>query len=168
MGRSKFPSVVYNVVVSVVSTSAADAPAVRRAVEQALAAVDCDEGTELRRVPVFVAAAVERPIDVEAIVRLRAGATLSSVRPELESKLRVALSRTPLSAVGPTVPCLQRVSCPGSSSSAGVSMATRTPTASHSRTPVTHSCPSWRGSSCERAPPTLAHLQTDGCVPVRA
>jgi len=118
LDKSKFPNAVYNVVVSVVPTAGADAPAVRRAVEQALAAVDCDEGTQLRRVPVVVAAAVERPIDVEAIVRLRPGATLGSVRPELESKLRAALSRTTLSAAGP------RVSLPAASELTGVEQIT--------------------------------------------
>jgi hypothetical protein len=103
LDKSKFPSVVYNVVVTVVPTSEAAAPDVRRAVEKALVAVDCDEGTQLRRVPVVVAAPVERPIDVEALVRLRAGATPDSVRPELESKVRAALSRTPLSASGPKI-----------------------------------------------------------------
>jgi hypothetical protein len=103
LDKSKFPSAVYNVVVTVVPTSEAAPADVRRAVEQALTAVDCDEGTQLRRVPVIVLAPVDRPIDVEALVVLRPGATRDSVRPELESKLRAALSRTPLSGSGPKI-----------------------------------------------------------------
>ncbi|HEY1534984.1 MAG TPA: hypothetical protein VGF76_13250 [Polyangiaceae bacterium] len=118
LDKSKFPSAVYNVVVTVVPTPGAVALDVRHAVERALAAVDCDEGTQLRRVPIVVAAPVERAIDVEAIVRLRPGATTDSVRPELESKLRAALARTRLSATGPAL------SLPSASDLSGVEQVT--------------------------------------------
>ncbi|MEO7038188.1 MAG: hypothetical protein ABI548_29745 [Polyangiaceae bacterium] len=95
------PAVVYKVFVTLRPTPEADAADVQRAVEQALVAVDCNEGTQLGRVPFVVRAPGTRSIDVQAMLGLRAGTTLEAVHPDLEAKIRAALLRTPLSSLGP-------------------------------------------------------------------
>lgn len=99
--RVRVPARVGHVAVTVQPTSEAAAAAVRRDVEQALVGVDCDEGTQLGRVPFAVIAPAPRPIALEAVVRMRPGVKLDTARPDLESRLRGAFSRGRLASSGP-------------------------------------------------------------------